>query len=511
MLAIFNVAPTDGIDTRPPQTKITSGPTKGQVVRTRGVTLSYASSEPGSAFACSLNGVRRACPPSGTPTGRGLRPGSDVFRIAATDLAGITDPTPRDPSVPHPVRRPRTRTDSRDLVEHALWVGWLLPPPSGAMVVVCLPWRRRPAVLAAALILVLASACSEDPPQTDADASPTPSVAPVTPSETTPGSPDEVMQAVRDEMAEYEELLPGMVAVVQIGDERYVETMGVADRRAQRPMRAADRFQIASVTKTIVATAVMQLVAEGDLALDDSVESLLPGLLPQGDQITVENLLSHRTGLPNYSENGIDGTRQWQPEELVRIVTDEPLLRPPGTVSSYSNTNYIVLGLIIEKVTGTTARERARCPDLRPRRHEGHLDGRCAGDRATPARGYEGSEDVTHSNLSPVWAAGGVVGTAGDVMTFLQALFDNELLPSDGVADMTHSRGLTVEGTGVEYGLGIFRLALSCGEAWGHNGESDGYHAEAWILPDGDRSAVVLENEAGYAAGVGVVEAALCT
>ena len=123
-------------------------------------------------------------------------------------------------------------------------------------------------------------------------------------------------------------------------------------------MRPDVRFRVASVTKSFVATVALQLVAERRLSLSDTVEHWLPGVLPYGEEVTVRQLLNHTSGVPDYlyppiiELYGGNRLRSWQPQELVGLVADLPQDFPAGTAWSYSNTNYVLAGLIIERVTG---------------------------------------------------------------------------------------------------------------------------------------------------------------
>src|SRR5689334_8872318 len=126
--------------------------------------------------------------------------------------------------------------------------------------------------------------------------------------------------------------------------------------RADHRLSADDQFRMASNTKTMVGTVALQLVAEHRLSLDDKVEKWLPGLVPNGGAITVRMLLNHTSGLPDYiyvpeALLSITGQvpRSWKPEELLALVAGEPPLAPPGASYSYSNTNYIAAGLILER------------------------------------------------------------------------------------------------------------------------------------------------------------------
>lgn len=172
-------------------------------------------------------------------------------------------------------------------------------------------------------------------------------------------------------MTELQELLddagatlgPGLFALVTDGGEVvFSGSTGVADRQTRRRIEPQDRFRIGSVTKIYVATVAMQLISEGVLQLSDPVEKWLPGLIPDGEQTTVEHLLRMRSGLPHYIDTlygePIDFSifqRYWPPEELVRASLRTPGRTAPGAEYRYSSADYVVLGLVLERATGRRA------------------------------------------------------------------------------------------------------------------------------------------------------------
>jgi D-alanyl-D-alanine carboxypeptidase len=145
---------------------------------------------------------------------------------------------------------------------------------------------------------------------------------------------------------------PGVVGLARTGERTWQGASGLGDLRANRPARAGDRFRVGSMTKSFVAALVLQLVGEGRLSLDDNLERWLPGLVPSGERITVRQLLNHTSGLYNYSDDLPEPPRRFRPRELVAIATGHKPLFTPGTQFSYSNTNYILAGLLVERVTG---------------------------------------------------------------------------------------------------------------------------------------------------------------
>src|SRR3954454_7199600 len=155
---------------------------------------------------------------------------------------------------------------------------------------------------------------------------------------------------------------PGATLLVRQGDRTTLLARGLADRARKKPMRPGDSFRIGSLTKTYVATVVLQLAEEGRLSLDDPVARFLPGLVPGGDKITIRQLLNQTSGLFDYEKDPrvlapyLAGNlaHRWAPRKLVRIAVSHRPLSTPGTRFSYSNTNYILAGLIVEAATGET-------------------------------------------------------------------------------------------------------------------------------------------------------------
>lgn len=165
--------------------------------------------------------------------------------------------------------------------------------------------------------------------------------------------------------------MPGIFAEVRDGDQTWRGSSGVADLDTGRPVQPNMRQRVGSITKTFVAAAVLRQVEAGEVHLDAPISRYLPQLVPgeRGDTITVRMLLNHTSGLPDYlpyafeslqqqSPKSLDDNRfrQFQPEELIAMgVTAPPAAEPGSTPGVYSNTNYLLLGQLLEKVTGTTA------------------------------------------------------------------------------------------------------------------------------------------------------------
>jgi D-alanyl-D-alanine carboxypeptidase len=300
--------------------------------------------------------------------------------------------------------------------------------------------------------------------------------------------------------------VPGAVGAARRGGQVVVAASGIADVTTGQPIAADDRFRVGSIVKTLVATVVLQLAGEHRLRLGDSVAQWLPGLVPHGQAITLRELLQHTSGIFDYFNDPsfeqafkADPTRAWQPGTLIRIAVAHPPLFPPGTSFAYSNTDYVLLGLVIEKATGQRlARELrdriftplglqhtslpfAQVMPPQPYAHGYLLD----------QPGAPGPVDLTQVSPSISWAAGGLLSTAPDLARFYTALLTGRLLPPSLLRQMLTT---VPTGPGTGYGLGIISLQTPCGTAWGHNGNFPGYTSNAFTTPGGARQVVVLIN-----------------
>lgn len=296
---------------------------------------------------------------------------------------------------------------------------------------------------------------------------------------------------------------PGVIVLIRQGDKTDRLAAGLGTLSPKVPMLVTDRTRVGSLVKTFVAVIVLQLVGEGKLSLDDTVERRLPGLVPNGERITVRQLLNHTSGIFDYWQDPKffdqlvgDPTYAWPPKRLVQIGTAHPSLSAPGEKWSYSNTNYILLGLLVEATTGRALRtELAARIFTRLKLKQTSLDNspRIAG---THVRGYAvidkpPMQDVTMVSPTAAWAAGGLVSTADDIADFNSALLGGRVLRHDLLRHML----TTVRAReGLDYGLGIARVRLPCGGAWGHQGEFPGYLNFVLGSRDGKRQVVVLVN-----------------
>lgn len=278
-----------------------------------------------------------------------------------------------------------------------------------------------------------------------------------------------------------------------------------AQRAGAGDVNTGDRFRIGSVTKTFVATVVLQLVAEGKLRLADSVDRWLPGLVPNGAGITVRQLLAHRSGLYDYVDDpavfspyAADPSYVWTPRQLVvRAVSHPPVFERPGTRFSYSSTNYLVLELIVEAATGKSLEDNLRRRIFEPLalRRTSFEPFRVRGPYAHGHRlpSHQGvvtgaPADTSRLSASWTWGAGAIVSTADDLARFFRALLTGRLVPPALLRDME-----TLNAAGrIRYGLGLAAFPTSCGQAWGHTGNIAGTIAVAWNTKDADRQLILM-------------------
>jgi D-alanyl-D-alanine carboxypeptidase len=295
----------------------------------------------------------------------------------------------------------------------------------------------------------------------------------------------------------------GAIALVDDGPRTRRLASGAARLEPYQPMHPSARVRVGSLTKTVVATVALQLVGEGSIGLDDTVEEWLPGLLPDGDKITLRMLLNHTSGLFDYfndpafvAQLEADLTRRWAPRELVAVATSHPLTFQPGQGWAYSNTGYIVAGMLLEEATGRSLESLVRQRIVRRLHlHDTYLPTRPT-IRGYHARGYyppalTGSDyvDVTEVSPSVAWAAGALISTASDMRRVYQALLGGRLLRRALLQQMLTMVQLDPTNA---YGLGVYRVELPCGTVWGHTGNFPGYFTIAVNDLSGRRSAVVI-------------------
>ncbi|MEK5251432.1 serine hydrolase domain-containing protein [Bacillus sp. FSL R9-9530] len=297
-----------------------------------------------------------------------------------------------------------------------------------------------------------------------------------------------VKQAMRDTL---QLGFPGILAKTSEGGKTWSYAAGVANLSSKKPMKTDFRFRIGSVTKTFTATVVLQLAEENRLNLDDSIEKWLPGVI-QGNgyddkQITIRQVLNHTSGIAEYTRsksfNLMDTKKSYRAEELVKMGISMPPDFAPGKSWSYSNTGYVLLGILIETVTGNSYAEEIENRIIEPLELlNTFLPGNSSVIPGTKhARGYiqlDGAsepKDVTYYNPSMGSSAGDMISTADDLNKFFSYLLGGKLIKEQQLKQM-----LTTVPTGEaalgRYGLGIYETKLPNGVSiWGHGGSIPGF------------------------------------
>jgi len=313
------------------------------------------------------------------------------------------------------------------------------------------------------------------------------------------------LQNLLDEQVKKQDIL-GMGMAVRLADGTVLQVAsGYTSPSRNEPWSVNTPSLISSVTKTFTAVVVMQLVQEGKLSLDDMVNTWFPEQ-PDGDKITVRMLLSHTSGLANFTtlfgDDEARYTRDWTPEELIAEVNKAGPVGKPGSLSAYySNTNYIMLGLIIEKVTGNRWEDEIESRIIKPlglkntiTPKEGNWKEKLVPGYIKTSDGYVSIFDYSwysHASVSLTYGTGGLVSTASDLMTFASAIFDGKLVSKETLDLMSQPVGI---GSGETWGLGG-----GVGEVAGHktfrkSGDDPAYHSYFIGTLDGKLIVTALVN-----------------
>jgi D-alanyl-D-alanine carboxypeptidase len=355
-------------------------------------------------------------------------------------------------------------------------------------------------------------------------ASPTPSAS--SPTTVAPEYAATLQAKIPEVMAQ--NAIPGAVVKIlspENGD--WSATFGTAELGTSTPMSIDDFFRIGSNTKTMTSTVILQLVGEGLLSLDDPISKFRPDV-PGGDNITIAQLSEMRSGLVSYSfDPAFNATldahpqKEWTPDELLAIAFAYPASSAPGTQYEYSNTNIVLLGLVIEQVTGMSASDAFHERIFEPLglKNTSLPDASDASIPASHAQGYQfGTNletidsyavpadrlpaalagtlapiDQTDANPSWAWTAGGAISTPDDLAVYVKALVGGGLLDDTMQKIRLDSVQPTVAGEtgGVGYGLGIAQFAPGI---LGHDGQLPGYSTFMVYNKDTDDTIIVGAN-----------------
>ena len=305
--------------------------------------------------------------------------------------------------------------------------------------------------------------------------------------------------------------VPGAMVGIWKNDTTVIELFqGVADATSGRPMSRVDQFRIGSITKTFVSSAFLELCDEGKVSLDDTVKKFLP-MVPGADKITLRELCGHRSGIHDMIEDTAgerneysfvkNPKKHWAKSDIMNCVVSSHLDFEPGSRFNYSNTGYLLLGLVVENVANATLDKVIRERFIIPQRLSSTA---IPSDSLFPkqfCRGYMTAQepgqlvDVTSIDPSLVWSAGSMISTFDDLKKWTMVFGEGAFLKPETKMKRDAFSAAWNESTG--YGLGIMKLAGFIG----HSGGIFGYNTGMFYNPERKIAVVVVLNNCNYVEG----------
>ena len=293
------------------------------------------------------------------------------------------------------------------------------------------------------------------------------------------------------------------IAVVRGRDTLVMKGYGLASRTANRAATASTIYRIGSITKQFTAAGIMREVEQGKIMLDDPITKYLPDVPTHGQRITVRNLLTHTSGVHNYTDKP-EWVKRWgeemTPRQIVAFVDKDTLDFAPGTKYSYSNTGYVLLGMILEKVTsqpyadylqkqfftplGLT--QTSYCPD-KPK------DPQFAEGYAAKSGSVKAAE---YLNITQPFSAGALCSTVRDLVKWHRALVDGRVVGARSYSLMTTADTLN-NGSKINYGFGLVPGQLGGKRTISHSGGINGFTTYGLYMPDENLNVIVLTNSDG--------------
>ena len=305
----------------------------------------------------------------------------------------------------------------------------------------------------------------------------------------------------------YDKCLPGLGAVVEVGAQRWELALGVSDVTTGEPFRIGDHYRIGSVTKSFTATAVLQQIDSGRIGFDDILEPFVPGI-PNGERITIEHLLNMTSGVPDFADSPdwlptVEGLSfdtadtDWPQHRKIDVMRSRPATFEPGVKTRYCDSNYILLGLVLEQLTGKPAADvinsdvvaavpglvstefpsLARLPDPHPAIYALDPDSRTL-------------RELGDMNPHVLWTAAAMTSTVDDLLIWVRELADSTLLSAQLQRLRLTTRHLDGRRAYHRYGLGVQRL----GALVGHSGMTPGSSCAVYRYPAEHASVAVVTN-----------------
>jgi D-alanyl-D-alanine carboxypeptidase len=310
--------------------------------------------------------------------------------------------------------------------------------------------------------------------------------------------------------------VPGiMLSVYNPEEGEWLGASGMADIAGKVELKPCNITRTGSTVKTFTAVTILMLAEEGRLSLDDKIEKYLPDdildKLSNARQSTIRQLLNHSSGIYNYIQSlkfqtasVNDLTRIWHPDDLLEYAYNKPALFKCGEDVEYSNTNYVLLGMIIEKITGEPFYNAFKTKIFEPL----HLEfTQFAAEDPVPEniiRGYidfysklQLIESTHYSGWDYYTADGGLISNVHDLSVFMRALFNGELISDESLQEMLTwkiPKNPDPEFYPLSYGLGIFKIETPYGIAYHHSGDAIGYYATMLYFEDSNTTLVWAAN-----------------
>lgn len=288
----------------------------------------------------------------------------------------------------------------------------------------------------------------------------------------------------------------GTVCLMKNGEVIYERSIGYADIEQQIPNNLQTKFRIGSITKTFTAVMIHQLIETGKISYQSKLSEFFPGV-PNADDITINMLLRHKSGLFNFTSDSIyasylDQTKSQ--EEILAIISSYKPDFEPGSKSSYSNSNYVLLGYIIEKITGKSYAEQLTTFITKPLQLSNTYYGGKTDllQNESHSYKYEGGQYVveTATDMSIPHAAGAIVSNSRDLNLFIEGLFRGKLVTDSSLKDMT-----TIEG---RMGSGLFIMPFYDRSCFGHTGGIDGFRSIVSYFPNDSLAIATCSNGAAF-------------
>jgi len=294
---------------------------------------------------------------------------------------------------------------------------------------------------------------------------------------------------------EQNKMAMGSISIYKAGKEVYTKSIGYKDSVQKLKANHESLYRIGSISKTYTATLILMLKEKGKLSLSNKLSTWFPDI-KNADEITIEHLLRHRSGLFNFT-NELNFA-QWMTQTIKREALLQKIIQytpnfKPGEKFEYSNTNYFLLALIAEKQSGKKYHQLLQefiCKPLKLKRTFDLPDSKFFSDQTISFKKYADWVPDTNTHLSITLGAGSIVANAEEVNIFLHALFTNKLLTKKSIEEMS----TLVEG----YGLGLFRAPFYERSALGHNGGIDGFRSAGYYFADDQVSVTYLANAVDY-------------